>query len=289
MNAAENGADLVRKILPPRVSESHKGNYGTVLCLCGSTGYTGAAYLASSAAVRGGAGLVFLAVPESVYPILAVKTVEAMAFPVACDESGRITPESLPAVLGRLSGADVLVLGCGLGRSPGTEEAVHSLVAASPVPVVLDADGINAFENHIDKLSGRNLVLTPHEGELARLGFRRTLGESRASAALRCAEKFGAVVVFKGPGTAVAAPDGRLFVNSTGNPGMARGGSGDLLAGLTGAFIAQGADSFSAAAAAVYVHGLAGDLALQKYGEVGMTPGDMLALIPEALRLCRGR
>ena len=282
------GQELVRQILPPRKSESHKGDYGSVVFLGGSVGFTGAAYLASEAAVRGGAGLVFLAVPQSIYPILAVKTEAAMAFPVE-ESSGRVCTGALPAIKEKLSRAKVLVLGCGLGRGEETEKTVFDLVASAPVPVVLDADGINAFEGNIDKLRGRDLVLTPHEGELARLGFHRAPGESRANAALRAAKTFNAVTVFKGPGTAVAAPDGRLFINTTGNPGMARGGSGDILAGLKGAFIAQGADSFSAAAAAVFVHGLAGDMAAEKQGQVGMTPGDMLDMLPAALKSLLGR
>lgn len=283
-----SGEELLRQLLPPRDPESHKGDYGTVLVLAGSVGLTGAAYMASEAAVRGGAGLVFLTVPESVYSILAVKSVGAMTFPLP-DENGCVVPEALPYLRKRLSRSDVLVLGCGLGRGPRVSQAVFSLVSDADIPIVLDADGINAFEGHTDKLKGRDLVLTPHEGELARLGFRRAPGESRAEAALRAASLFGAVTVFKGPGTAVAAPDGRLFVNTTGNPGMARGGSGDILAGLTGAFIAQGADSFSAASAAVFVHGLAGDLAAEKQGQVGMTPGDILDMLPTAIKSVLGR
>ncbi|MBQ1954986.1 MAG: NAD(P)H-hydrate dehydratase, partial [Clostridia bacterium] len=256
-----SGKDILNAILPPRPKESHKGNYGSVLLVSGSEGFTGAAYLSSEAAVRGGAGLVFLAVPKAVYPILAVKTTSAMAFPVEDDENGRITSSALTKINLKLAKANALVLGCGLGQSEEVRKTVFSLVASAEVPVVLDADGINAFQGNTDKLNGKDLILTPHEGELARLGFVRRTGETRAEAALRAARQLGAVTVFKGTGTAVAAPDGKVYVNTTGNPGMARGGSGDILAGLTGAFIAQGADSFSAACSAVYVHGLAGDMA----------------------------
>ncbi len=283
-----SGEFILKQILPPRRPDSHKGDYGSVLILAGSVGLTGAAYFAGEAAVRGGAGLVFLAVPERIYPILALKTEAAMAFPIA-DLEGRAAYSALGQLEKKLARASSLVLGCGLGRGEETSELVFSLVNSSPVPVVLDADGINAFEGNIDKLTGRDIVLTPHEGELARLGFHRAPGETRAQASLRAAAEFNATVVYKGTGTAVAAPDGRLYVNTTGNPGMARGGSGDILAGLIGAFIAQGADSFTAAAAAVYVHGLAGDMARDKFGEVGMTPGDMLSLLPEAIRRTLGR
>lgn len=283
------GRDILRAILPPRPAESHKGNYGTVLTVAGSVGFTGAAYLASEAAVRGGAGLVFLAVPKTVYPILALKTTSAMAFPVEDDEDGRIISSALQKINQKLSRANALVLGCGLGQSEEVRKTVFSLVAGAEVPLVLDADGINAFAENRDKLKGKDLILTPHEGELARLGFTRHSGESRADAALRAARQFGAVTVFKGTGTAVAAPDGRLYVNTTGNPGMARGGSGDILAGLTGAFIAQGADSFSAASAAVYVHGLAGDMARDEIGEVGMDSADILRFVPKAIKESLGR
>ena len=284
-----SGKDILNAILPPRPKESHKGNYGSVLLVSGSEGFTGAAYLSSEAAVRGGAGLVFLAVPKAVYPILAVKTTSAMAFPVEDDEDGRITSSALTKINLKLAKANALVLGCGLGQSEEVRKTVFSLVASAEVPVVLDADGINAFQGNTDKLKGKDLILTPHEGELARLGFTRRNGETRAEAALRAARQFGAVTVFKGTGTAVAAPDGRVYVNTTGNPGMARGGSGDILAGLTGAFIAQGADSFSAACAAVYVHGLAGDMACAETGEVGMDSSDILRFVPKALKESLGR
>ncbi|MBR6771767.1 MAG: NAD(P)H-hydrate dehydratase [Clostridia bacterium] len=284
-----HGKDILNAILPPRPAESHKGNYGSVLAVAGSEGFTGAAYLAAEAAVRGGAGLVFLAVPRSVYPILAVKTVSAMAFPVDCDEAGMIVPSALVKIGQKLSRANALVLGCGLGRSENVSKTVFSLVSSADIPVILDADGINAFEGNTDKLKGKDLILTPHEGELARLGFVRKSGETRADAALRAAQSFGAVTVFKGTGTAVAAPDGRVYVNTTGNPGMARGGSGDILAGLIGAFSAQGADSFLAASAAVYVHGLAGDMARSEMGEVGMDSSDILRFVPKALKDSLGR
>lgn len=284
-----SGKDILNSILPPRQTESHKGNYGSVLLVAGSVGFTGAAYLASEAAVRGGAGLVFLAVPKTVYPILAVKTVSAMAFPVEDGADGKVAPAALPQIRQRLSRTNALVLGCGLGQSRNVRETVFSLVASSEIPIVLDADGINAFAENTDKLKGKDLILTPHEGELARLGFVRKNGETRAEASLRAAEMFGAVTVFKGPGTAVAAPDGRIYVNTTGNPGMARGGSGDILAGLIGAFLAQGADSFSAASAAVFIHGLAGDMACAEIGEVGMDSADILSFVPKALRESLGR
>ena len=284
-----SGKELLSSVLPPRPADSHKGDYGSVLLVSGSTGFTGAAYLASEAAVRGGAGLVFLATPKSVYPIIAVKTVSAMAFPVADDEEGRITTLALPKIEEKLSRASALVLGCGLGRSAEVSKTVFSLVASAKVPVILDADGINAFEGNTDRLKGRDLILTPHEGELARLGFVRAKGETRSEAALRAAKTFGAVTVFKGCGTAVASPDGKLFVNTTGNPGMARGGSGDVLAGLIGAFVARGADSFSAASAAVFLHGLAGDMASDGIGQEGMDSSDILRFIPKALKESLGR
>lgn len=282
----------VRSLLPPREQNTHKGDYGRVLCVCGARGYTGAAYFCAQSAVRCGAGLVDLVVPESIYAIEAIKLNEAMVHAAAADEEGRFALSAIPTILARAEAADAIVIGCGLGRSEAVTALVRTVLEEARVPVVLDADGINSLGMHKDKPIDTTVpcILTPHDGELRRLvGESPTReGETRAEAAVRIAQMLGAVLVMKGHETVTAAPDRRICVNTTGNAGMARGGSGDVLAGAIGALLAQKVPPFEAAAAAVYLHGLAGDLARDARGEIGMTPSDMLELLPKALLRCRG-
>ena len=278
-----NSADTLQFPLPRRPVQAHKGDFGRLLILAGSEGYTGAPVLAARAALRTGAGLVFLGVPRDIYPIVAVKCDEAMPFPL---------PEDHRAILDRAIGCDAVLIGPGLGRRPGTEQLVLELLEELEVPVVLDADGINALSGHIDVLDGRGAptVLTPHEGEFARLaGCSLPIGD-RLSAARDFAAAHRCTVVLKGHGTVTAAPDGRVWVNSTGGPGMAKGGSGDVLAGMTAALWGQrllrrGEDDLPRlAAAAVYYHGLAGDLCAGRFGEYAMLPGDMIEALSEVLK-----
>ena len=278
-----NGADTLQFRLPRRPRQAHKGDFGRLLILAGSEGYTGAPVLAARAALRTGAGLVFLGVPRDIYPIVAVKCDEAMPFPL---------PEDHRAILDRAAGCDAVLIGPGLGRRPETEQLVLELLEELEVPVVLDADGINALAGHIDVLDGRRAptVLTPHEGEFARLtGCSLPIGD-RLSAARDFAAAHRCTVVLKGHGTVTAAPDGRVWVNSTGGPGMAKGGSGDVLAGMTAALWGQrllrrGEDDLPRlAAAAVYYHGLAGDLCAGRFGEYAMLPGDMIEALPQVLK-----
>ena len=276
--------DFVRELLPRRRREAHKGDFGKLLLLAGSRGFTGAAALAARGAVRSGAGLVSLGVPEAVYPILAAKLDEPMVFPLACDGDGRLSEAALPAVLDRLKACDAVLLGPGLGRSAALSRLIAGVLEACRVPLVLDADGINGLDGHIDILRGTScpVVLTPHEGEFARLSD--ALDRSnRLDAAKELAEQSGAVVVLKGYRTLIAAPDGRVRFNTTGNPGMATGGSGDVLAGILTSFLGQGLSPFDAASAAVWVHGAAGDLAANQLGEYGLTPTDLIRAVPQLL------
>ncbi|MGX8698523.1 MAG: NAD(P)H-hydrate dehydratase, partial [bacterium] len=267
--------------LPPRRRDAHKGDFGRVLIVAGSRTFTGAPSFASRAAVRVGAGLVTLAVPESIHAIEAVKNDEAMVLPLPADGEGRLSRAALPVLLDRLRGADALLIGPGLGRSAEVEEVVLSLLAAARVPVILDADGINALAAHIDRLASAAcpLTLTPHEGEFARLGGDLRLG--RVPAARAFAQKYGCTLILKGWRTVTALPSGEVFLNTTGNPGMATGGSGDVLAGMLAGLTPQLAN---AAPAAVWLHGKAGDLAAEEYGEYSMTPSDLLAKLPEVMR-----
>lgn len=269
--------------LPKRARESSKRDYGRLLILAGSRGYTGAPSFASRAAVRGGAGLVWLGVPGSIYAVTAVKNDEAMPFPLPCDAQGRLTAEALPEVEARLERMSCLAIGPGLGRSAGVTEFVQGALAASRVPTVVDADALWALSRDMSSLEDAAcpLVLTPHEGEFAMLGG--LLDGDRVASARRFASRWGCTLVLKGSGSVVAFPDGECYVNQTGNPGMARGGSGDVLTGLMAAMLCQ-LPFRDAVRAAVYLHGLAGDMAAGELGEYGMTPTDMIRLLPAALK-----
>lgn len=247
------GRELVRRLLPRRDPEGHKGTFGKVLCLCGSVGYTGAPVFASRGAVRSGAGLVFLGVPESIWPVAAVKSDEAMPFPLP-EAEGRLSLLAEETIRRRAAGCDAVLLGCGLGRGRQTDALVRRLMDL-PQPLVLDADGINALAGHMDEWErrrGRVTVLTPHEGEFLRVGG--NLSQGRTAAAEDFARRSEAVVVLKGPGTVVAGPDGRCRVNTTGNCGMAKGGSGDVLSGVVLALLGLGMDAFDACCCAVWLH-----------------------------------
>ena len=270
--------ELARRLLPPRRADGHKGDFGRVYVVAGAVGYTGAPVYAAEAAARTGSGLVFVGVPEAVYPIVAARCATAMAQPL---------PEDREELLARLSRCDAVVLGPGLGRSPQAEALTLFLLERLEAPVVLDADGINAAATHIHVLRDRRFptVVTPHEGEFLRLGGQLSLGREPAAQAM--ARALGCVVVLKGPGTITAAPDGRTRRNTTGNCGMAKGGSGDILSGMIAALVGQGAAPYDAAACAVWLHGRAGDLCSRELTEYAMTPPDLLARLPAVFRELR--
>lgn len=273
-------SQLVRQMLPPRRADGHKGTFGRVYIYGGCVGYTGAPVYAGEAAVRTGSGLVFVGVPEEIYPIAAVRCRDAMVQPL---------PEGDGELLERMNACDAVLIGPGLGREPETERRVLYLMEHLAVPVVLDADGINAVSAHIDELDGRRAVtaVTPHEGEFARLDPSFVPGagaEERERSAAAFARRHGCTVVLKGPGTIVACPDGRTLENTTGNCGMAKGGSGDILAGMILSLLGQGAGAAEAAACAVWLHGRAGDLAAEELTAYAMTPTDLLGRLPAAFK-----
>ena len=276
--------ELVRSWLPEEKLESHKGDYGKLLLLCGSRGFTGAAALAAEGALRSGAGLVYLGVPEGIYPILAGKLTEPVVFPLPENGNGRLSRTGLPDILERLPGMSACLMGPGMGQGYDTEEVVFRVLEEADCPLVLDADGINVLARHIDRVDKAKapVVLTPHAGEFSRLGGNLSLGRLRAAKAM--AEKTGAVVVLKGYRTVIAGPDGETYVNSTGNPGMAVGGSGDVLAGILTCLLGQGMEPVRAAAAAVFFHGAAGDLCRERLGRRSMLPTDMIGALSEILR-----
>ncbi len=273
----------VRGILPRRDPAGHKGNFGKVLCVCGSVGYTGAPIFASRAAVRTGSGLVFLAVPKSVWPVAAVKSDEAMPFPLPETADGKLSLLAEESIRQRASDCDAVLIGCGLGRDWQTDTLVRNLLSIEK-PLVLDADGLNALGQSVELLQKRTAptVLTPHEGEFLRLGGDLSRGREAAAAAF--SRNYGVYLVLKGHHTLVAAPDGCMAVNGTGNSGMAKGGSGDVLAGMLLSLLGQGCEAYDACCAAVWLHGRAGDLAAADKGERGMTPTDLLEQIPYAMK-----
>ncbi|MBQ3103509.1 MAG: NAD(P)H-hydrate dehydratase, partial [Oscillospiraceae bacterium] len=218
------------------------------------------------------------------YPIAAVKCEEAMPYPLSSKE-GKICAEALGEIFRISDKCDAVLVGCGLGRSCGVDETVWEVLRHTEKTVVLDADGINGMQGHMDILQERKdrvTVVTPHDMEFRRMGG--ILGEDRVAAAKKFAEEHGCVLVLKGHRTIVASPDGRVAVNTTGNSGMAVGGSGDVLGGMIASLLGQGADAFEAAALAVWLHGKAGDLAAEEKTEYGMVPGDMVEKLPEAIK-----
>lgn len=272
----------VRRILPDRDPWGHKGNFGRILLLCGSRGYTGAAYLAAMGALRSGAGMVYLGVPECIYAIEAGKLHEPVVFPLP-DREGMLSREAIPEILEKLPRMDAVLMGCGLGQSDDTREVVRAVLAYAVCPVVLDADGINLMSEHMDLLRGRTYptILTPHEGEFARLGG--VIGQDRQAAAEKMARDLGCIVLLKGHRTCIT--DGtQIYINQTGNPGMAVGGSGDVLAGVIAALLGQGIAPLEAAACGAWLHGQAGDLCAGELGQYGMLPTDMLGVLPRLLK-----
>lgn len=275
-------AEDVLSILPDRDPEAHKGSFGKILLLCGSRGYTGAAYLSAMGALRSGAGLVYLGVPESIYAIEAVKLNEPVVFPLP-DEGGKMSEKAVPEILERLGKMDAVLMGCGMGMSAGTLAVLETVLKNAKCPVVLDADGINLVSAHKDLLRGRTAptVLTPHDGEYLRLAG--SLGKDRMTAAGDLARELGCVVVLKGHRTWIT--DGTSFCrNTTGNPGMAVGGSGDMLAGMIVSLLGQGMGPLEAAGCAVWLHGAAGDLCQKELGQYGMLPSDMLEALPRLMK-----
>lgn len=274
--------ELVLSLLPDRNPWGHKGNFGKLLLLCGSRGYTGAAFFAAMGALRAGAGLVFLGVPESIYGIEAVKLNEPVIFPLP-DAGGRLSADAVPEILTRLPQMDAVLVGPGLGQSEGTLAVVRAVLEKAECPVVVDADGINVLSAHRDLLRGRKLptILTPHDGEFARLGG--VIGEDRMAAAAALAEELGCVVLLKGHETCITdGTDG--YLNPTGNPGMAVGGSGDVLAGVITALLGAGLPPLEAAACGAWLHGAAGDRCAAELGQYGMLPTDMLSALPRLMK-----
>jgi NAD(P)H-hydrate epimerase len=278
--------------LPPRRADSNKGDFGRVLVVAGSRGMSGAAALCASAALRGGAGLVQVAVPEEVLPMVATVNPCYLTAALAQDSQGLLAEAAEATLLSLAQPCDVIAFGPGLGRSPAITRLLGTLRQDIQIPLVIDADGLNALVGHTDILAlGKTpVILTPHPGELARLvgSDVATVQGQRRELAARFADQHRVVLVLKGHGTIVT--DGRrLFQNHTGNPGMASGGTGDVLTGLIAALAGQRLEPFAAAQLGVYLHGLAGDLARDELGEVSLIATDLLAYLPGAFQALAGR
>lgn len=276
----------VRSLLQKRPADAHKGSCGKVLVVAGSQGLTGAAALSSQAALRAGAGLVTLGIGESLHDIMEIKLTEVMTKPLPDISKGAIGRKAVPYIREFAGECNVLAIGPGIGRQEETMAAVRELTQSVPCPLVIDADGLQSLVGFTEMLPdlGGLAVLTPHPGEMAKLvgSSPERINQDRIGIARQAAGQWGSIVVLKGAGTVVAFPDGEVYINTTGNAGMATGGTGDVLTGVIAAFIAQGLSSHEAAVAGVYIHGLAGDIAAQN-GEIGLTASDVIQALPAAV------
>jgi NAD(P)H-hydrate epimerase len=284
--------EQVKDLVEPRAPESHKGDFGRVTVVAGSRGKTGAAHLTAMAALRSGAGLVTVATPASCLPIVASMAPEYMTEPLAESDSGTIAPGAVERLLELRH--DVIACGPGLGRERGVAEFVRALIDRSEAPLVLDADAVTVLADDPSRLAGRDdrdVIITPHPGEMARL-----IGSSvdevqanRIDVASEFATSHHLYVVLKGHRSIIATPEGHVFINPTGNAGLATGGTGDVLTGMIAAWLAQLLNAEAACRLAVFLHGAAGDVAEAEEGQVAMTATDVLAHLAEALNQLTGR
>ena len=280
--------DLIRTVFHPRPSDAHKGHTGHLLVIAGSPGKTGAAAMTATSAMRAGAGLVTLGIPTSLNPVLEAQVMEAMTDPLPETVKGILGEASFNRIMDLLSDKKCLAIGPGIGTAPETKTLFQQLVQENTKPIVIDADGLNILADHTEILKGLDtpIVLTPHPGEMARLMSTTAayVQKDRIKCARDFAEKFNVHVVLKGAGTVVAHPDGRVFINPTGNPGMASGGMGDVLTGVIAGFIAQGHSPELAANAGVYLHGAAADSLAKNKGPFGYLATDVMNTLPEVIK-----
>ncbi len=280
-------ADFVRANFPKRRNNSHKGDYGKALVISGSEGMSGAAYLSSQSAVISGSGLVTLALPSGLNAAMEAKTTEVMTAPMP-ERNGQLSESAAELILERIDRADAALIGPGLGRGGAAARLLERILEYSNIPVVIDADGINAAAGNMDILKNCTcpVIFTPHTAEMSRLtGIdAEYIEENRLTVSKEMAEEYGVTVILKGHHTIVTGQDGTQYINNTGNSGLATGGSGDVLAGIVVSLAARGIPADIAAAMAVYIHGLAGDIARDKYGEESVTASFVMECIPCALR-----
>lgn len=277
---------LFNKAVFNRPDDSNKGTLGSLLCICGSYGMAGAAIMAGKAALRCGIGLLKIAVPKSIYPVCATNILESVYYPLEETSNGVISSKNTDFLLEMCEKSSAVVIGCGLSVCDDTKNLVQSVITNCKKPLVIDADALNCICNKPEILKNLKApaIITPHPGEMARLlhSTPKTVNSNRENTAIDFAKEFGVVTVLKGAGTIIASPDGEVYINHTGNSGMATGGSGDVLSGIIGSLLAQGASPINAAAAGVFLHGTIGDLAAEKLGKISMLPTDMIDMIPTA-------
>lgn len=277
---------LFNKTVFNRPDDSNKGTLGSLLCICGSYGMAGAAIMAGKAALRCGIGLLKIAVPKSIYPVCTTNILESVYYPLEETSNGVISSKNTDFLLEMCEKSSAIVIGCGLSVCDDTKNLVQSVITNCEKPLVIDADALNCICNKPEILKNLKApaIITPHPGEMARLlhSTPKTVNLNRENTAIDFAKKFGVVTVLKGAGTIIASPDGEVYINHTGNSGMATGGSGDVLSGIIGSLLAQGASPINAAAAGVFLHGTIGDLAAEKLGKISMLPTDMIDMIPKA-------
>lgn len=282
----EINREYVGCLVPDRPVAAHKGVFGHLFVIAGSPGFTGAASLACEGALRSGVGLVTVGVPASLNPIMEVKTTEAMTLPLPETKRHTLSVAAVKPALEFAGRCSALALGPGISREEDTERFVHRFLEKTELPAVVDADGLNALSGNLGVLEARTAttVLTPHPGEMSRLIDASTadIQRDREGCALAFAKERNVVLVLKGAGTVVASPDGDVAVNTTGGTGLASGGTGDVLTGLIGGLLAQGVSPWNSAVVAVYLHGLAGDLAAEERTERGMVAGDVVRALPAA-------
>ena len=277
---------LFNKAVFNRPDDSNKGTLGSLLCICGSYGMAGAAIMAGKAALRCGIGLLKIAVPKSIYPVCATNILESVYYPLEETSNGVISSKNTDFLLEMCEKSSAVVIGCGLSVCDDTKNLVQSVITNCEKPLVIDADALNCICNKLEILKNLKApaIITPLPGEMARLlhSTPKTVNSNRENTAIDFAKKFGVVTVLKGAGTIIASPAGEVYINHTGNSGMATGGSGDVLSGIIGSLLAQGASPINAAAAGVFLHGTIGDLAAEKLGKISMLPTDMIDMIPTA-------
>jgi len=274
--------------LKPRAADAHKGDFGKVCIIAGSIGMSGAAALAGKAALRAGAGLVRVATPKSILPIVASIEPSFTTIPLPEDNAGRIAASAANTILNLISDNDCIAFGPGLGITQGVSSVLERLLEQKGLRLIIDADGLNNLSkiNDWPRKNKADIILTPHPGEMKRLWtglFRNPLPADRKNQAIQMANKTGTTVVLKGKGTIVTDGE-KLYVNKTGNPGMATGGTGDVLTGVITALVGQGLSNFDAATLGVYVHGLAGDIAANKFGQINLIATDVIESLGEAFK-----
>ena len=280
--------EYIKNIMPERCADANKYSVGSLLCVAGSYTMAGAAVLCARAALRMGAGYVRCVVTEEIYPIVSAAVPEAVFMVLPKGEKNAVSSRYTKEIIKAANKAQAVVAGCGMGLSEDTKSIIMSLVTETDTPLLLDADGINVLSKHIDILKDakKPVILTPHEGEMSRLTAKAAseIHKDRENTARCFSDEYGVVTVLKGKNTVVSAKDRELYINPTGNPGMAVAGSGDVLAGMVGALLCQGVDAFSAATAGVYLHGLCGDMAAEELTQYSLMPSDIIDYIPKALK-----